>query len=264
MSRFLLPLGGLAIAIAVTTALDANGLTMWSALPLLPLGTLLWWLERIPRRDMGLVWGRGRDYGLAVLYPVAVLGVVTAIAMSLGGAHLDPGREPKMLLNLALMGTLGIPMAIFTEEGFFRGWLWASLSRRGLSAARVLVVTSLAFAIWHLSYVTLAKGFILPPAQVVLFIANATVIGAIWGTIRLISRSIVVTGVSHALWNAGAYAIYGEGPKPGAFGTIDTLIFGPEIGLVGFILNSLFLAVLYIWSTRSRRPNHAQPQRAGT
>ena len=49
---------------------------------------------------------------------------------------------------------------------------------------RILIVTSLAFAAWHISYATLAKGYILPPVQVTIFIANAAVMGAIWGLLR--------------------------------------------------------------------------------
>ena len=252
-TRFALPLGGLAAAIAVTTSLDATGLTVFSALPLLPLGALFWWLERIPRRNIGLIWGRARDYGLAALYPIAVLSVVATIAISFGGAHVEAARWPKIMLNLALMGTIGIPVGLLTEEGFFRGWLWASLCKRGVNAKYVLVITSVAFAIWHLSYVTLAKGYTLPPAQIVLFIVNAAVMGAIWGMMRSISGSIVVSSVCHALWNAGAYVFFGEGPKPGAFGMIDTFIFAPEIGLVGLAANLLFLATLYVCSQRMHK-----------
>src|ERR1700734_179978 len=88
-NRFALPFAGLAVAIGVTTSLDATGLTALSALPLLPLGALFWWLEHIRRRDIGLIWGRTRDYGVAVLYPIAVLCAVAAIAISFGGAHLE-------------------------------------------------------------------------------------------------------------------------------------------------------------------------------
>jgi len=31
---------------------------------------------------------------------------------------------------MALMSSTGIIMVMITEEGFFRGWLWAALSRR--------------------------------------------------------------------------------------------------------------------------------------
>lgn len=115
----------------------------------------------------------------------------------------------------------------------------------------MLFATSAAFALWHLSYATLATGYVLPSLGVVIFILNAAIIGAIWGSMRSMSGSIVVSSVSHALWNGGAYAFFGEGPKAGALGLPNTIVFGPEIGIVGLGANALFLAALYIRARRS-------------
>jgi hypothetical protein len=246
-SRFAIPLLGVVAAIAVTTFLDATGRTVFSALPLLPLAGLLWYAERLSRCEVGLVWGKPRAYGLALLYPVVVLGAVAAIAVLFGHAYVDAARLPKVLFSIAVISLATIPLGLLTEEGFFRGWLWGSLSSRGMRPAHVLIATSVAFAVWHLSYVTLAKGFTLPPAQVALFIVNAALIGGIWGLMRARSGSIVVTSVSHSVWNGVAYTLFGEGPKPGAFGPIETIIFAPEIGIVGLAANLIFLAVLFRW-----------------
>ena len=70
-------------AIAVTTAMDANGLSAFSALPLLPLAAFGWWLERHSREAMGISWGRLRDYGLAIAYPAIVLGALVAICVGM-------------------------------------------------------------------------------------------------------------------------------------------------------------------------------------
>ena len=45
--------GGVAIAIAITTAMDASGYALFSALPLLPLTGLFWYLQQfsMPRWD---------------------------------------------------------------------------------------------------------------------------------------------------------------------------------------------------------------------
>ena len=58
---------------------------------------------------------------------------------------------------------------------------------------------------------TLSTGFDLPRAQVPLFLVNAALMGAIWGALRLVSDSIVVSSVSHGLWNGLAYALFGYG-----------------------------------------------------
>jgi len=47
---------------------------------------------------------------------------------------------------------------------------------------------------------------------------NATLIGLSWGLMRLISGSIIVTSVSHGVWNGMAYVLFGFGEKTGALG----------------------------------------------
>jgi len=71
---------GVAIAIVITTAMDATGYSTFSALPLLPLGGLFWYLQKFSRREIGLAWGKSRTYVLAVIYPVLVLGLMGVIA----------------------------------------------------------------------------------------------------------------------------------------------------------------------------------------
>ena len=239
--RLWFPIVGVVGAIAITATMDANGLTDFSALPLLPLLGIFWFLERLPLRAVGFAWGRPRDYALASLYPALVIGVVSLI--SLAGPQGDH-HWPKAGLVFAEMVLGTIVGALLTEEGFFRGWLWASLRARGLGVGAVLACTSIAFALWHISYVTLAHGFTLPPLQAALFVVNAALMGAIWGALREISGSILVSSVSHAVWNGGAYALFGEGPKAGAGGLANTIIFGPEIGVVGLLANAAFLCVL--------------------
>ena len=88
------------------------------------------------RSEVGFVWGKShalRSYGFAVLYPILVMGAIAAIA-ALTGALNTAGATPhkhSVWLNLLLVGGTTIPVALLTEEGFFRGWLWASLKRTG-------------------------------------------------------------------------------------------------------------------------------------
>ncbi|MGB6520263.1 MAG: CPBP family intramembrane glutamic endopeptidase [Candidatus Cybelea sp.] len=257
--RFRDPAIGVAIAIAVTATLDANGLTAFSALPLLPLMLFFAFLERFSPRVLGFGWGKGGDYLLAAGYPLIVLGLVAGIAIVFGHGNVNAANVPKALITFVsiVVGTLIV--GLLTEEGFFRGWLWASLQRRAMSVVATLIATSIAFALWHLSYVTLAKGFTLPPLQVALFIVNAAVIGTIWGLMRARSGSIVVSTVSHSLWNGAAYTAFGEGPKAGVLGLPNSIIFGPEIGIVGLTVNLIFLAIL--WSRPSGQPSTGAPSR---
>ena len=97
----------------------------------------------------------------------------------------------------------------------------------------------------------MATGYILPTTQVIVYIVNAAVIGGIWGMMRTASGSIIVSSVSHSVWNAIAYALFGEGPKIGVLGITQSQTFGAEVGVVGLALNCLFAAVLYSRLTRA-------------
>lgn len=235
---------GVLAAIAVTTAMDAGGLGNFSALPLLPLMGLFWFLERLPLRNMGFVWGRWRDYGLALLYPVLVPGLLTVIAAAAGAVDVSQTDWKKVWINCALIAAGTFLAAIVTEEGFFRGWLWASLERAGESPWRVLVWSSVAFSLWHVSAVTLATGFELPPAQIPVYLINVALLGMAWGLMRRMSGSILVTSLSHGVWNGIAYSFFGFGTTVGALGIQKTALYGPEVGVLGLALNILFVVAL--------------------
>lgn len=239
------PLAGVVVAIAITTAMDATGYALFSALPLLPLAALFWYLQKFSRSDVGLRLGRATDYGWALAYPLLVLGAMGIIAWVAGAVATGATDWPKTFANIGLMSSTGVIMVLLTEEGFFRGWLWASLKRAGRSDTYVLVWTSLAFTIWHISAISLDTGFDLPAAEIPVYLVNATLLGAVWGILRMVSGSVLVPAVSHAVWNGFDYPLYGFGEKSGALGIQQTHLFGPEVGLLGILLNALF--VLLIW-----------------
>ncbi len=245
---------GVAIAIAVTATMDATGLTVFSALPLLPLLALFAWLERLPPKVLGFVWGRGGDYLIALLHPGLVMGTIAAIAATIGLVHpvgVDWGR---VCLNIARGSVVGTIVVSLTEEGFFRGWLWASLERTGLSRGAVLIATSLAFMLWHISAVTLPTGFNPPPPQVPVFLVNAVAMGLVWGLIRMRSGSLVASSLCHSTWNAIAYILFGFGEKVGKLGIRETGIYGPEVGGLGLALNVAFAALLWQAVRRAAAP----------
>jgi membrane protease YdiL (CAAX protease family) len=170
---------------------------------------------------------------------------MAAIAWFAGAVDLTTTDWNKTLANIGLMSSTGIIMVLLTEEGFFRGWLWASLSRAGHSDTSVLVWSSLAFTAWHVSAISLDTGFDIPAAEIPVYLVNATMLGAIWGILRMVSGSVLVPAVCHAVWNGINYPLYGFGEKAGALGIGQTHLFGPEVGLLGILLNGAFL--LWIW-----------------
>jgi membrane protease YdiL (CAAX protease family) len=246
LNRFFVPILAVVIAIVVCSTLDANGLTNVSALALFPVLIVAWMIFRYPLRDMGLVWGRSADYKRAVMYPVLAIGVGTLIAFASRATDVSHAHWRSAVINFAIFIVTGAILSLITEEGFFRGWLWASLERAGVSSRGIIVATSIAFALWHISLVTLAKGFTLPPQQAALYILNVAFIGVIWGSMRSSSRSIIVTGVSHTLWNALTYVLYGIGPLSGLLGIKQTFIYGPEVGVIGLLINVVAAVILFL------------------
>ena len=238
-------MAGLIAAIAITTTMDANGYAAFSALPLFPLAALSWYLQRFSRRDIGLVWGARRDYGWALAYPIGVLGSLAVIAWLAGAVETVGTDWNKTLINMGLISSVGIIMGLVTEEGFFRGWLWASLERAGFSKVRVLIVSTLAFTAWHISAVALDTGFDVPAAEIPVYLLNATLIGGIFGILRMTSGSILVPSVCHAIWNGIDYPLFGFGEKAGALGIEQTHIFGPEVGILGIVFNIAFAALIW-------------------
>ena len=242
---------GVAVAIAVTATMDATGYAMFSALPLFPLAGLFWYLQKFSRRDIGLVWGNLRACLPALAYPILVLGLIAAIAFVLGAVDTSNSDWTKAFLNMALMSSTGIIMVLITEEGFFRGWLWAALSRAGQTDRQVLVWTSIAFTLWHISAISLNTGFDIPAAEIPIYLINATLIGAAFGMLRMASGSIVAPSICHAVWNGIDYPLFGFGENVGALGIEATHIYGPEVGLLGFGLNLVFATALWKWITRA-------------
>ena len=246
MGRIIL---GVVLAVACTTLLDALGYAALSALPLIPLFVLLALLGRMTLKELGLRFGGGEYYGYAIAHPLFVLGTIAATAQSFGALDLaafDPG---KSLANIALLVAATFVMAVLTEEGFFRGWLWAALGRQSASPLVTLLVTTVTFVLWHLPFVYLSGEFSFGTAQIPLFFVNATLLGLIWGLLRLGSGSILVASLGHGLWNGLVYVLFGVGSNVGALGIRDVAIYGPEVGILGVALNALSVAVLF-WLLR--------------
>jgi membrane protease YdiL (CAAX protease family) len=60
--------------------------------------------------------------------------------------------------------------------------------------------------------------------MVPVYLVNATLLGLIWGMLRMLTGSILVSSVSHALWNGIDYPLFGFGEKVGALGIQQTHI----------------------------------------
>lgn len=236
---------GVIAAIAITSTMDATGLMAYSAFPLFPLLLIFWRWQRMRPAEIGFRLGSASNYGLALLYPVIVIGAIAAVAFAMHATDLSKTVWYKVAINVTMLTLFTTIVAILTEEGFFRGWLWAALKRAEFSETQVLVWSSIAFSLWHVSAVVLPTGFNPPPAQVPVFLVNAVVLGAIWGMLRWLSGSIIVSSLSHGLWNGLDYVLFGFGTHHAALGVTATWLYGPENGFLGLAANLIFAAVLF-------------------
>ncbi len=245
MTKYRLPLVAAVVAIAATASMDYSGYSQFSALILFPLVVIFWFILRPSRQDWGLVAGKLGDYGLALLYPLFVIGGLALVTLLVGATSTVETDWNKTLINMAAVGFSTIIVAILTEEGFFRGTLWAGMRENGAGLGATVLFTSLAFMAWHIGWAVLPGEGQLPPLQAPVYLANAALLGAAWGLLRAISGSVIVASVSHGVWNGMVYLLFGLGAGSGALGVVDTAIYGPERGVLGLVFNGAF--VFFLW-----------------
>lgn len=245
-----LPIIAVLLAIAITTTMDFTGYTVFSALPLLGIIVVFWLLLRLSKKEIGLKFGPLKYYGIALLYPLLVLGATGLIAFIYGDFSVEEINVKNEVLNLGSGLIIGPIILMLTEEGFFRGWLWGAFKKVGFSSTKTLFITSACFVAWHISAVTSGSDYGLPINQVPIYLINAALMGLIWGTIRLASGSIIAPAICHAVWNTLAYGLFGFGEKTGLLGVSNTPLLGPEVGYLGILLNGLFF--FWLWKTTKK------------
>lgn len=230
-----------------------SGSPNYSALVLFPLAVIVWLVARPPRRSVGISPGRPGDYAVALVYPVAVMGLLLLMVWGHEGiswAGMNGRRIAFALAVNSLAGTLGV---LLTEEGFFRGVLWGLLDADDLDGRRVLLFTTLAFLAWHVPVAFLEMGEGFPRSAIPIYLANVLVLGLNWGVMRMVSGSVLVPSLSHAVWNAIAYRFFGFGVEYGELTRSSFTTLDPERGVVGLALNAGFLAIAWALLVKRRR-----------
>ncbi|MDZ4249159.1 MAG: CPBP family intramembrane glutamic endopeptidase [Candidatus Nanopelagicales bacterium] len=163
VGAFLLALAGAIVALEMGVLGSGADLVLGTLVPWIVMaGWPLWIVHRRgngPRIDLGLrlSWS---DLGWGLLGGVAalVLGSLAAALTTLWVGDFDSAAgdvareiaESGAAWLLVLFAVLVVVGAPFVEELVFRGLLWAGLRRRGWSAWVTGVVTTLAFALFHL------------------------------------------------------------------------------------------------------------------
>lgn len=257
MRTLLLVLMAVVLSIALPASLDYFGYAALSAMAIIPVFAGFWWITKHPRREVGLVVGNLADYKWILLHPLFCLGIITAAAWLAGEINTtdtDWGEVGFYVLAIGLSNAL---IALFTEEGFYRGWLWAALGKIGPRTR--LVITTIPFMLLHVSFATLEHEFALPLNQLAIYLVGAVTLGLIWGMMRQLSGSIVMTSLAHGLWNGLVYPLFGIGTHEGDLGIQNIDLFGPERGMLGLGLNVLFAIILWrVYEARLRQQDVVQ------
>ena len=247
-NRWLWPILGSIAILAISPLVTAlTGKVNAYAVVLLPVTLLFWAITRLSRRDLGLRLGQPSAYMVSLLYPVAVMGLTGIVTWLTGGIQANNiliFNISRRVLYFFLIYLIG---ALLTEEGFFRGWLWGILEKRGFKLGVRLVWTGGVFSLWHLAVTIISPELGFSKSILPIYLGNIFLIGLFFGLLRQRSGSLLPVSVSHALWNALLYTLYGTGGMTGALDIAAPQYFDPERGLLGLLLN--LMAVFILWRT---------------
>jgi membrane protease YdiL (CAAX protease family) len=250
-SGFGWPIFGSVALLVLCPALELITGAEWTyMLPVVVFFFLFWALTRLSRTEVGFRLGGFGSYVASTIYALLALATVAAAAMLAGEGppgDIDAGKSLILAAQMFAATWLG---TIITEDGFFRGWLWGSLSRLRLGVRGVLVWTSVVFALWHLPVAIIEENFKLPPEVIPVYIGNVFLLGVAWGIIRFASGSIVVVAYCHGVWNGIVYTFFGYGTTSGALDITDYKLYDPERGFLGLAVNALAVVLLWAWASR--------------
>ncbi|MFC1726376.1 CPBP family intramembrane glutamic endopeptidase [candidate division KSB1 bacterium] len=251
MNKRILPItGSLAVLILPPAIAFLTGIDSLYVIVLIPLLFVLWRLSGLHWTSIGLITGTKHGYILSLLYPVWV--ILAAVLILLGTGNLQTSAisldTVVQIVTAFLFTFIGV---IFTEEGFFRGWLWGILEKNEYRSSIVLIWTSYLYCLWHLAAVLVLPDLRMPFTSIPVYVFNILLIGFNFGLIRQISGSIFPSSIAHSLWNALLYPLFGYGTTTGALNLSSYKIFDPERGYIGTGLNLIIFMVL--WKLSQKR-----------
>jgi uncharacterized protein len=229
-----------------------TGNESYYTLILFPLILLLWFFTRFSKILMGIRWGNGPAYALAILYPLFVMGLTGLIVWGSAGIQAENIPLTRIATNLAIMFLMTLLFALITEESFFRGWLWGMLEHRGTNLWLILILTGGLFSVWHFAINFVMPNMNIASSVVPVYLGNLFLLGINFGLLRKASGSIIVPSVSHALWNALLYNLYGLGDNNGALAVSSYQLFDPERGILGLALNIISAGFLWLFINKKQ------------
>lgn len=212
-----------------------------------PLILILVYLTKMNGKELGLEFGTFKDYIWAILYPLTICLPVAIAALATGNSG-GFNYTAETTSKIAYLFFMTLILAFTTEEGFFRGWLFGIMERDQINPKIILILTALAFSLWHFPLIFMDSHIVW--SMLPLYLIGGIVGGLTFGLLRYISGSIIVSSFSHALWNTVVYALFGFGTGVGLLNIKTTSIYHPESGLLGLVFGIIFMAVLWFWAFR--------------
>ncbi|MBU1055142.1 MAG: CPBP family intramembrane metalloprotease [Proteobacteria bacterium] len=197
-----------------------------------------------PVSKMGFIVGGHSYYLEAILMVSVVLGLTLAIGWMSGGLKL--GKEMtstdwlKLAVNIPISAIILGTIATFTEELFFRGVVQKELYET-YSPFYAIVFASFIFGLWHLPFGIFYK---LKGWEILLYVIGTSLVGLIFGGLYYKSKSLLVAGLAHGMWNAIVYALYGLGNElPGLLAGKNETVTHPEYGIIGVVVLLLVIVI---------------------
>jgi uncharacterized protein len=172
---WLWPILGSAAALAGSPLLEiVTGQDALYLLWLTVLMAVLWFVQRLTRREMGFVLGDGISYLVAFGYVAGIIGLVVLGAWATQSLDLSKFSATTVARRISLNFLVTFVATMITEDGFFRGALWGSCERAGLSSTRTIIWTSIAFGLWHLAVPFIEPDFSQPLAKVPQYVVGSS------------------------------------------------------------------------------------------
>lgn len=210
--------------------------------------------------------------GLALVVPIAVCMIALPIGAALGVFPADVTNFSAFRELLATSGQEGLPLPIETlvalqlinvvvaaflnlipslgEEIGWRGWLLPKLMGRG--AIPAIAASGLIWGSWHAPLILLGYNYPGAPAWLglLMMIGMCTLIGAVFGWLRLRSNSVWPAALAHGSFNAAAttYVLFADAREQ--VNTVHATI----LGWSGWLVPVVLVAVLVVTGQFRARP----------
>jgi membrane protease YdiL (CAAX protease family) len=226
----------------------------------LPIGIVAVAFQRFVHRekiaDLGYKACSFRELGTAVVLPALIIFLILLVDWMLGFVSaMDSiplrnsfSRTPEivdgwsLLLIVVVNALITFIACLATEEVAFRGYILTKL--RKLGDSRALLLSSLLFGIWHypVSLILWDAGVL----RSTLYVFNISLVGVLFGYQFLRSNSLLTCSLSHGVWNALAYTLFGLSNTKGLFSGDSKAIYDPEEGMVGTVVLLIFVSFVLL------------------